>query len=327
MRLARHPEGHSMILALAPLTGTAPALSLDAARLLATLLVEFVAIFLTISFLVHVLVQSVSHARLQRMMHGRPLRSTVIALGLGAVTPFCSCSTVPVVAGMAAAGVPVAALTAFLVLSPLVNPATVALLAALASPLHAAAFVVASMLLALVVAGCMVVLGVRPRASAAIRVGGDDAQRPWPTRLRQAGSRSWRDLRRIVPLLAAVAAIGALLYGRVDVGTIGRAIDAAGPWAVPVAVLVGVPVYASTAVLLPLGSALLATGANLGVVTAFLIGATGLSLPEGVLLHRLLGGRYLVVLATAFVLATIALGLTIQWLAPGAFGAAGAVAS
>jgi uncharacterized protein len=282
------------------------------------LLAEFAVIFLVVSFLVHVIVQSVSPDVLRRALAGRPLRSTALALVFGAITPFCSCSTVPVVAGMAAAGVPVAAMTVFLVLSPLVNPATIALLATLVSPLYAAGFMLAAMVLALAVAALVALAGVRPSLPAALRPEAvPGASVPWGARLRSAMARAGRDLLRLAPLLGAAAAVGALLYGRVDVASIGRLIDAAGPWAVPMAVAVGVPVYASTAVLLPIGSALLATGANLGVVTAFLIGATGLSLPEGIMLQRLLGGRYLLALATSFVAAAIALGYLVQALAPG----------
>jgi uncharacterized protein len=289
----------------------------DAATVVVTLLFEFMAIFLVVTFAVHLLVLSVPAARLQRAMARRPGGAMALALLFGAVTPFCSCSTVPVVAGMAAAGVPVGAMTAFLVVSPLVNPATVALLATLVSPLYAGGFVVASMALAMIVAAVVTLLRVRPTLDAAIR----PAAPAGPPvgiaeRARVAARRSGRDLRALTPLLGAVALVGALLYGRVDVGLIGRAIESAGPWAVPVAVLVGVPVYASTALLLPLGSALLAAGANLGVVTAFLIGATGLSVPEGIMLQRLLGTRYLIVLAAAFLVAAVAVGYVVQALAP-----------
>jgi uncharacterized protein len=289
----------------------------DAPRLALTLIVEFLAIFLVVTFAVHMLVLSVPAARVQRAMAGPPGRGLALALLFGVVTPFCSCSTVPVVAGMAAAGVPVGALTAFLVVSPLVNPATIALLATLVSPLYAGGFVAASVVLALVVAAVVAVLGVRPRLHAALRTAAPAGPpRAFAERARIAARRSWRDLRSLAPLLAGVATVGALLYGRVDGGVIGAAIEAAGPWAVPAAVLVGVPVYASTAILLPLGSALLATGASLGVVTAFLIGATGLSLPEGIMLERLLGGRYLAVLATAFVAVAIAVGYLVEAFAP-----------
>ena len=278
-----------------------------------TLLLEFMAIFLVVTFAVHLLVQSVSAARLQRAMAGRPLRGMAMALALGAVTPFCSCSTVPVVAGMAAAGVPVGALTAFLVVSPLVNPATVALLATLVSPLYAAGFVLAAMLLALIVAGAVTGLRVRPVLPSALRPDAPvGAAVGFGERVQLAARRSARDLRALAPLLGGFALIGALLYGRVDAKLIGQAIEAAGPWAVPVAVLVGVPVYASTAVLLPLGTALLAAGANLGIVTAFLIGATGLSLPEGIMLQRLLGTRYLTVVAAAFVAAAVTVAYLVQ---------------
>jgi uncharacterized protein len=290
----------------------------DAVARLLTLAIEFAAIFLAVSFVVHLLVQSVPAARLRQLLSGNPVRSTALALVVGAITPFCSCSTVPVVAGMASAGVSVTALTAFLVVSPLVNPATIALLATLTTPLHALGFVVLSMLMALAVAGAMAALRITPTLPTTLLPASSSpgATTPWLVRLRGAAARSALDLRRVAPLLLAVAAVGALLHGRVDAGVVGGLIDAAGPWAVPVAVLIGVPVYASTAVLLPLGSVLLATGANLGVVAAFLIGATGLSLPEGLMLHRLLGGRYLTTLALSFVAAAITLGYVVQALWP-----------
>ena len=256
-------------------------------------LASFAAIYLAVAFVAHVTVLSLGPARLRAALAGAPWRSTVAALGMGAITPFCTCSTVPLVAGMHAAGVPPLATTAFLIVSPIVNPATVALLATLAGVPLAVGFVVLALLLAVVVAGALALLRVQPRPH-----DGDvgcaaatEGTLPWPERLGRATRAAVRDLWRLTPVLVAVAVLGTALHGRVDADVIGRSLEAAGPLAVPLAVLVGVPVYASTAVLLPLGWVLLAGGASLGVVSAFLIGATGLSLPEGVLLYRLLGGR------------------------------------
>ena len=316
---------------------------------------EFTTIFLAVALTAHLVVQGLPPARLRAALGARPIRSTVAALALGALTPFCSCSTVPLTAGMTAAGVPVVATTAFLVVSPLVNPATVALLAPLGSPALAAWFVLASLVVALAVALVVAVTGVRPSSAIGQGVepcGSVDAQatrdgavrepapacgtedeargrdervasRRWGALLALAARGALGDLRRILPVVAGVMVLATLLAGRVDVASIGRAIDAAGPWAVPLAVLIGVPVYASTAVLLPIGAALLAGGTGLGVVSAFLIGATGLSLPEGVLLHRLMGARYLGTVAAAFVVAAIALGYLLEALtnAPGLWAA------
>ncbi len=292
---------------------------------------EFAAIFLVVAFVAHVLVRVLPPARLRAALGERPVRSTVAALLLGALTPFCSCSTVPLTAGMAAAGVPVVATTAFLVVSPLVNPATVALLVTLGSPVLAAGFVLASLVMALVVALAVGAAGVRPRSHIAAMASADGhgvsdggADDPGATSPRAAPSRAWgallrgaalgalQDFWRLLPVVIVVIALAAALSGRVDIGAVGRVMDAAGPFAVPLAVLIGIPVYASTAVLLPLGAALLAGGAGLGVVSAFLIGATGLSLPEGVLLHRLMGGRYLATVAATFVVAAVALGYLIE---------------
>jgi len=295
---------------------------------------EFTAIFLAVAFAANLIVRGLPPARLRAALGDRPVRSTLAALLLGALTPFCSCSTVPLTAGLAAAGVPVVATTAFLVVSPLVNPATVALLATLGSPLLAAGFVLASLALALVVALTVAAAGVRPRSrlaaasastdAGAVDVGAHDPGVTAPHEaprgaagalVRGAARGALQDFRRLLPVVVVVIGLAAALSGRVDIGAVGRAMDAAGPLAVPLAVLIGIPVYASTAVLLPLGAALLAGGAGLGVVSAFLIGATGLSLPEGVLLHRLMGGRYLAAVAATFVVAAVALGYLIEALA------------
>lgn len=202
-------------------------------------------------------------------------------------------------------------------MSPLVNPATVALLATLVAPWYAGAFVVASAVLAATLGGVMGLLRVCLPASAPfVEATGTSEGTPFRVRLRSSGARAWRDVRKLAPLLAVVAAIGALLHDRVSPAFVLSALEAAGPWAVPAAVLLGVPMYASTAVLLPLGATLAAGGMPLGVVTGFLIGATGLSVPEGVMLQRLLGSRYLAVLAGGFVVAAVFLAFLVQAVAP-----------
>jgi len=289
----------------------------DAVRTFVVLATEFTGLFFVVSWTVYLITGSISRQRLRLLLAGNPVRGTAMALVLGAVTPFCSCSTVPVVAGMAGAGVAVPTLTAFLVMSPLVNPATVALLATLVAPWYAGAFVVASAVLAATLGGVMGLLRVRLPASAPLfEATGTSEGTPFRVRLRSSGARAWRDVRKLAPLLAVVAAIGALLHDRVSPAFVLSALDAAGPWAVPAAVLLGVPMYASTAVLLPLGATLAAGGMPLGVVTGFLIGATGLSVPEGVMLQRLLGSRYLAVLAGGFVVAAILLAFLVQAVAP-----------
>jgi uncharacterized protein len=291
---------------------------METLRTFIVLAIEFTVLFFVVSWAVYLITGSISRQRLRSLLAGNPVRGMSMALALGAVTPFCSCSTVPVVAGMAGAGVAVPTLTAFLVMSPLVNPATIALLATLVSPWYAGAFVAASALLAATLGMAMGLFRVRLPASAT-QFGEGALAGPatsWRDRLRSSAVRAGRDLRKLAPLLATVAAIGALLHDRVSPAFVQSALDAAGPWAVPVAVLLGVPMYASTAVLLPIGAALAAGGMPLGVVTGFLVGATGLSVPEGVMLQRLLGGRYLAVLAVGFVAAAVSLAFLVQAVAP-----------
>lgn len=326
------------------------------------LLAELVPLFLLISTLVYLAVEALTPERIQRWLGGGPGSSKVpLATALGAVTPFCSCSTVPVVNGMRLAGIPTAPLVAFLIASPLISPVAIALLwsaiGAEYAVLYTAAALVAaagggvlverwhqgrvqrlepvasSVGAAATACGCgsaqpglREVSGPLMRGRAEVPSGGSTALalplevtvRVAPgfgLRLGRAFTRSLSDLRKLaLPLFVAVA-VGAAIYGYVPDAVL---VKVAGPdtaWAVPAAALLGTPVYASILVLLPLASTLLAKGVGIGAVTAFLMGASGFSLPEGILLSRILPGSILWRIVVVFTASVIGIGYLLQWIA------------
>lgn len=286
----------------------------EALTFLAFLTVELTAIYLAVVFLVEVLQDRLGPERLQRMMGEDvgPMRFAVAA-GLGAVTPFCSCSTVPIVAGMNRAGVPWPVLSSFLIISPLVNPALFALMWALVGPGYAAIYVAASLAVAVVVGLVIRRAGWTddPDVDAATAIDPDDA-RAAPRGWRAAGRAALASTARLSPIFVLAGVLGAVLKHGVGTAWIEGLLAGAGWWGVPLAAIVGLPVYASTAVLLPLGALLLHNGAQLGVVTAFLMGATGFSVPEGVMLKEIIGTRRLATLGVAFSVAVIGAGYGIQ---------------
>lgn len=304
----------------------------EALRFFALLTVELVLLYGFVSFGVELLQAWLGEDRLRAVLGGRArFPGLLMAAGLGIITPFCSCSTVPVVAGMDRAGVAWPMTATFLVISPLVNPALFTLMWGLVSPSYAALYVVASLAIALLVGAIIALAGwssppaPSPADQAACR---QEACGKDPCRQGACGSGGdpgwdvkqglWDavvDTRRLVPLFVLAAAIGAGLKHWVGTGWITGVLDAAGWWSVPVAALLGLPVYASTAVLLPLGALLLQQGIDLGVVTAFLMGATGFSVPEGLMLKGVIGPRRLAILGAAFVPAVVAIGYGFQLIA------------
>lgn len=286
----------------------------EALTFLAVLTVELTAIYLAVVFLVEVLQDRLGPERLRRMMGDRvgPARFAVAAV-LGAVTPFCSCSTVPIVAGMNRAGVPWPVLSSFLIISPLVNPALFALMWALVGPGYAALYVAASLVVAVVVGLVIHRAGwdSGPDVEPAETIDPEEADgedRGW----RGAGRAALASTAKLFPVFVLAGVLGAVLKHGVGTAWIEGLLAGAGWWGVPLAAIVGLPVYASTAVLLPLGALLLQNGAQLGVVTAFLMGATGFSVPEGVMLKEIVGARRLATLGAAFAVAVIAAGYGVQ---------------
>lgn len=303
---------------------------METIRFALVLLLELVPLFLLISAGVYFFVETLTPARIRRLLNRRSAWLAVpFASALGAITPFCSCSTVPLVNGMREASIPVAPMVAVLIASPLIHPVAVALLWSAIGMEYAVLYTVAALGIS-VAGGILVAAWSRIAASTAgLSDGSRSAGERAPStsapgagppsgtrkeRIARAFRRSWTDFRKLAwPLVLAVV-VGALIHGYVPTDLLSRI---AGPdvlWAVPAAALLGIPVYASILVLLPLGTTLLAKGVGIGAVTAFLMGSAGFSLPEGILLSRVLPKALLARVLVVFSTGVVAIGYLFQWL-------------
>jgi hypothetical protein len=250
-----------------------------------------------IIFVVRVLRSFISLERTRQLLGGkREGIGNVLAATLGVATPFCSCSAVPAFIGFVAAGVPLGVTLSFLIASPLVNEIAVVLLYGLFGYKIAALYVVAGLSLA-IVAGF--VLGrlhlecyVEPWVleAAAVAPGGAQGElRPtWNERIELGIDEVRAIIGRIWPYLLAAVALGAVIHGWVPTDFFTQVAGPNNPLAVPVAVLVGVPLYSNAAGVMPLVEALHASGMAMGTLLAFMMSVVALSLPEMILLRRVL---------------------------------------
>jgi uncharacterized membrane protein YraQ (UPF0718 family) len=224
----------------------------------------------------------------------------VAAAGLGVATPFCSCSAVPAFIGFLAAGVPLGVTMSFLIASPMVNEVAIVLLYGLFGWQIAALYVGAGLTIA-IVAG--VIIGrldlerwVEPFVfQTTIRGQTLDPSRglTWPNRFAMGRHEVQTITRKIWPYLLVGIGIGAAIHGWVPEQFF---VDLAGPdnpLAVPIAALIGIPLYSNAAGILPLVEALNAKGLATGTVLAFMMSVVALSLPEMILLRRVLKPRLL----------------------------------
>jgi hypothetical protein len=240
--------------------------------------------------------------RTRRVLAGRRESiGNVLAALLGTVTPFCSCSAVPLFIGFVTTGVPLGVTFSFLVSAPMVNEVALVLLFGLLGWKVAALYLSTGLAIAIVSGWTIGRLGlerfVEPwvfqvRAAAADE---SDAPSSWADRVR-AGSDAVVDIvGRVWPWVLAGIAVGAGIHGYVPEQFMANIMGRGAWWAVPLAVLIGIPMYSNAAGIIPVVQALLAKGAALGTVLAFMMAVIGLSLPETIILRKVLRPPFIAV--------------------------------
>jgi uncharacterized membrane protein YraQ (UPF0718 family) len=245
----------------------------------------------------------VSPERVRRALAGRnAVAGTAAAAGFGIVTPFCSCSAVPLFIGFVSAGVPLGVTFSFLIAAPLVNEVAVVLLYG-AFGWQAAGLYVASGLTIAVLAGALLGrLGVERWVDPFVfesRLHGElvdgSTGLTWDDRLAMGREEVVSILRKVGPYLLAGISLGAVIHGWAPEDWFAE--HASGVLGVPLAVLVGVPLYSNAAGVLPLVEVLHDKGLPMGTVLAFMMSVVALSLPEMILLKRILRTRLILTYA------------------------------
>jgi uncharacterized membrane protein YraQ (UPF0718 family) len=258
--------------------------------------VKIVLLLAGIIFVVTVARSFLSIERTRALLGGRRAgAANLAAAGLGVATPFCSCSAVPAFIGFVAAGVPLGVTLSFLIASPLINEVAVVLLYGMFG-LKIAALYVGSGLVIATVAGY--VLGrICPQRwvesfvftstlrGAPVAAG---QRLSWTDRTAMGREEVVKILRKVWPYLLVGIGLGALIHGWVPAGFFVAVAGADNPFAPLVAVVIGVPLYSNAAGILPLVGVLHAKGVAMGTVLAFMMSVVALSLPELILLRRVL---------------------------------------
>ena len=245
----------------------------------------------------------------------------LLASLFGIATPFCSCSAVPLFIGFLRVGVPLGVTFSYLVAAPMVNEVALALLLAMFGVRIAALYAATGLAVAF---GSGLVLGwlhlereVEPWVQAAAstaETAGPEPRLSLEQRLEQARRGTAEIVAKVWPYILAGLAVGAFIHGAVPEALLARFMGRGSWWTVPLAVLIGVPLYASTAVILPIVQSLLAKGAALGTVLAFLMAVTALSLPEIIILRRVLKPRLIALFLAVVTVGILAVGYLFNFL-------------
>jgi hypothetical protein len=244
-----------------------------------------------------------SPARTRRLIAGRrELTGNVLAALLGIVTPFCSCSAVPLFIGFVSAGVPLGVTFSFLVSAPMVNEIALVLLFGLFGWKTAALYAGTGVAIAIAAGWTLGRLNLERWVEPWVLATRADTSDSEPTLTLTdrigAGREAVRDIvGRVWPFVVAGIAVGAVIHGYVPEDFMASIMGKDTWWAVPLAVLIGIPMYANAAGIIPIVQALLEKGAALGTALAFMMAVIGLSLPEMIILRKVLRVPLLVTFA------------------------------
>lgn len=249
----------------------------------------------------------------QILSHKKEFIGNILAALLGIVTPFCSCSAVPLFIGFVEAGIPLGITLSFLIASPMVNEVAVVLLWGLFGWKVTSIYIGTGLFIAITGGFIIGKLNLEKWVESyvyQIHTGArqEIANKTFNERVQYAKTNTKDILRRIWLFIIIAIGIGGFIHGYVPENFLTQYAGPQNPFAVPVAVALGVPLYSSAAGVIPIVYALVEKGLSIGTVLAFMMAVTALSLPEMIILRKVLKVQLLGVFVGILTVAIITVG-------------------
>jgi uncharacterized protein len=256
---------------------------------------KVILLLVLIVFVVGIIRSFFTPEKTRQILAGKPQAiGNVLAAALGIVTPFCSCSAVPLFIGFVEAGIPIGITFSFLVASPMINEVAVVLLFGMFGFRVAAIYVITGLVIA-ILAGIVIgklkmeryvekwvyEVNMTGAATAETKLNFKDRIRFGINAVREIVGKVW-------PFVLGGIAVGAGIHGYVPEGLLASFMGKEAWWSVPLATIIGIPMYSNAAGIIPVVQALMEKGAALGTVLAFMMAVIALSLPEMIILRRVL---------------------------------------
>jgi uncharacterized membrane protein YraQ (UPF0718 family) len=258
-----------------------------------------------IIFIVGIIRSWFSPEKTRKMLEGKPLfAGNVMASLLGIVTPFCSCSAIPLFLGFVEAGIPIGVTFSFLIASPMINEVAVILLVGLFGWKIAAIYVATGLVISITAGWVIGRLKLEKWVQEWVyksRFGQDDDQQPVLTfgdRI-NTGFQSVKDIVGKVWVYVVIGiAVGAGAHGYIPEDYMASLMGKEAWYSVPLSVLIGIPLYSNAAGIIPVVSVLIEKGASMGTALAFMMAVIGLSLPEMIILKKVLKIKFIITFAS-----------------------------
>ncbi|MDP4153572.1 MAG: permease [Bacillota bacterium] len=255
---------------------------------------DTIKIFVLLSFLIFVISYIQSHFPPERtkkiLGRFRGITANSLAALLGTVTPFCSCSSIPLFIGFSSAGLPVGVTFSFLISSPLVDLGSLVLLMSIFGGKIAASYVIVGLVLAVIGGTLIEKFGMEKYVEDFVRSAGnveiDSPDLTRKDRINYAKDQVKATVKKVAPYIFIGVGIGAVIHNLIPEAWIQSILGSNNPFSVILATLVGVPMYADIFGTIPVAESLFLKGAGLGTILSFMMAVTALSLPSMIMLRK-----------------------------------------
>ncbi|MFZ2226629.1 MAG: permease [Candidatus Moraniibacteriota bacterium] len=243
----------------------------------------------------------------------------VLAALLGVITPFCTCSAIPLFLGFLEAGVPLGTTFSFLVASPMINEVALVLLLGMFGWKIALIYIISGLFIAIFSGIIIGHLKVENLVEDFAHKNGSNGQlelpkMTWKQRTQYAKNYTFDIINNVWPYIVIGVGLGAWIHGYVPADFLAQYASAGKWYAVPLAVLVGIPLYSNAAGIIPLVGVLTEKGVSIGTSLAFMMAVTGLSLPEFMILKKVMKIKLIVIFASVVGAGIIFTGYLFNWI-------------
>jgi len=271
---------------------------------------ELTVLFIGISALVALLLMYLPQEKIKDWMSSKGIFGNFIGALFGALTPFCACSTIPMTLGFLEMGIPFGAVMSFVIASPLLNPIILAMLLALMGLKTAVTYFIV-VFAAAIIFGIILEKTGGEKLVKRVRIKGgnlevDEIPQAFKDKLKKALLKAWGDFYGILGYLLIGVGIGAVIYGYLPQDLVLRYAGPENPFAIPIAAIIGIPLYIRAETAIPIGLSLMQKGMNVGAVIALIIGGAGMAIPEmsmlaGIFKTKLVAAIVFVIFLTAVI--------------------------
>lgn len=247
---------------------------------------ELTVLFIGISFLISLLQGYIPYEKIEKKLTGRnKVLASFAAILFAFITPFCSCSTIPVVVNMLKKKIPFSIVMVFLFASPVLDPTILTIMGVVMGWKVTIIYTIITSVFSIVIGFTLDKLGFQRYVKNVIMSGYEEKNQKFNWRF--ALEETWSLMKSVYPYLIIGAAIGAVIHGLVPTEIITKWFGHDAWWLIPVAAIAGIPLYIRLSSMIPISQMLILKGMALGPVMAMMISSAGASLPEVILLKSI----------------------------------------